>query len=145
MPLLTGLIGPQGPMIEVKVMQSPQRVAALKKAGRPYSSPAVILALLDTGASTTALDRFVVAGLQLDFRNVISIHTPSTGAAYESRNTFDASVVLGEMQPVALVKTVEVIESDFAIQGFYGLIGRDILRHCIFTFDGPSGRFTIQY
>lgn len=51
MPALIGSIGPWGPIINVKVMQSNQRVRTLKKAGLPFSSPHVVLGLIDTGAS----------------------------------------------------------------------------------------------
>jgi hypothetical protein len=36
-------------------MQSDQQVAALKKAGRPFSSPVVVLGLIDTGASLSVI------------------------------------------------------------------------------------------
>ena len=38
MPILTGTINAQGPMIDVKVMPSLSRVEALKKANRPFSA-----------------------------------------------------------------------------------------------------------
>jgi hypothetical protein len=68
MPTLVGSIGPWGPIIDVKVMQSNQRVAALKKAGRPFSSPYIVRGLIDTGASISALDVDVIRALGLDPR-----------------------------------------------------------------------------
>ena len=38
MPTLTGSIGPWGPTIGIKVMQTTQRVEALRKAGQQFSS-----------------------------------------------------------------------------------------------------------
>ena len=35
MPILTGVIRPWGPVVDVKIMQTVQRVEALKKANRP--------------------------------------------------------------------------------------------------------------
>ena len=111
-----------GAMTFVKVMQSPQRVEALRRAGRDFASPMSALVLVDTGASSTCLDRQLIFGLGLEVRGVASIHTPSTSAAYEQRNLFDACVVLGEGQANPLVTTLPVIESDFAVQGFLGIL-----------------------
>lgn len=143
MAVLTGAIGPLGAIVEVKVMQGAQRVAALKKAGLPFATPQVIVGLVDTGASCSAIDRIVVAGLNLQHRGIVAIHTPSTGAGFVQCNQYDISLVLGESQPDPLELTLPVIESDFASQGFLALIGRDVLRRCVLTFDGPSGRFTL--
>lgn len=142
---LSGRIEPWGPMVHLKVMQSPQRVAALKAAGLPFAAPATVLALLDTGASGPAIDRFIAAALQLEYRGVASIHTPSTGAGYDTRNEFDACFVLGETQSDPLVLTLSVIESDFASEGFYALVGRDVLGHCVLRYDGPNDTFTLDF
>jgi hypothetical protein len=145
MPTLTGSIGPWGPTINVKVMQSNQRVRALKQAGLPFSSPCVVVGLIDTGASLSALDASIIASLGLAPRNVVSIHTPSTGAAYEKRLTFDALVVLGETPGKPLSKTLNVISCELASQGFMALIGRDLLRYCRLVYDGPNNSFTLEY
>lgn len=145
MPTLSGSIGPWGPMMYVKVMQSNQRVRVLKKAGLPFSSPIVVLGLIDTGASLSALDESVITSLGLAPRSLISIHTPSTGAAYEKRMTYEALVVLGETVGKPLSKTVTVLSCELATQGFFALIGRDLLRHCRFLYDGPNDSFTLEY
>jgi hypothetical protein len=82
-----------GPVIDVKVMQTNQRVEALKKAGQKYSSPVVIAGLIDTGASLSALDTVIVRMLGVAPRGVVSVHTPSTGAAYVTCNSYDGSEV----------------------------------------------------
>jgi hypothetical protein len=145
MPILTGRISPEGPTIDIKVMQSPQRVAALKKANRPFASPSTVVGLIDTGASSSALDRIVIAGLDLQHRGVVSIHTPSTGPGYETRDEYDACLVLGETSLRPMVLTLPVIGCDFSSQGFLALIGRDVLRHCKLAYDGPLDLFTLEF
>ena len=90
MPILTGPIGRLGPMINVKVMLTHQRVAALKKANLPFTPPRIVMALVDTGAGCSGLDHQLIASLGLEFRGLTRIHTPSTGAAYEIRNLYEA-------------------------------------------------------
>jgi hypothetical protein len=145
MTTLSGRIGTRGPMIDLTVMQSPQRVDALKRAARPYSAPMTVLALLDTGAASSVVDRDLIASLGLGHRGEIHIHTPSTGTAYESRNTFDATLAIGGAVSTRLVLTLQVIESDLASEWFFALIGRDVLEHCVFIFDGPRGEFTLSF
>jgi hypothetical protein len=53
--------------------------------------------------------------------------------------------VLGEGQGDALVLTLSVIESDFAAQGFFALIGRDVLKSCRLIYDGPAEKLTIEW
>jgi predicted aspartyl protease len=145
MPILNGSIMPWGPSIYLKVMQSNQRATALKKAGRPHSEPIVIHGLIDTGASISALDLNVIQHLDIQPHGSISIHTPSTGTAYETRDTYDASLVLGETEVVLLVVTTPMLGIELASQGFDALLGRDVLRHCRLVFDGPGKSVTLEY
>jgi hypothetical protein len=145
MHVLKGSIRNRGPMIDVKVMQSEQRVEALKRLNQPYAQPVTIVGLVDTGAGCTAIDRNIAQRLALEPRGVTKIHTPSTGSDYEDRNLFDASLVIGEGYAKPLVVTLPVIESDFASQGFLALIGRDILDKCFLMYDGSTSMFTLFF
>ena len=118
MQALTGLIDRCGPMIYVKVMQTNQRVEALKRAGQSFSSPLTVLGLIDTGASISALDKTVVSALGLAARGQISLHTPTTGVAYEKRWCYDALFIVGESSAHPLSRAIQVIESSFASEGF---------------------------
>jgi len=145
MPILTGSISPRGPIIDIKVMQTSQRVEALKKAGQKYNSPVVVLGLIDTGASISALDSGIITSLGLTPRDKVSIVTPSTGSAYQKRMSYDALFIAGENTSEPLSKTIQVVECDLASQGFFALIGRNFLEACQFIYDGPSKSFALQY
>jgi hypothetical protein len=145
MPRLTGNIGRYGPMTNVKVMLSTQRVEALKKLNLPYAPPQTVIGLIDTGASCSAIDVHLAKGLGLERRGVTHIHTPSTGSNYETRTTYDACYVIGEGQPKALLRTLSVIECELASEGFYVIVGRDVLEDCVFTYNGPKARFSLKY
>jgi hypothetical protein len=108
-------------MINVKVMQSNVRVRALKQAGLPFSSPQVVLGLIDTGASISALDETIITSLELAPKSPISVHTPSSGPAYEERMGYEALIVLGETLGKPLSKTVLVLACELATQGFFAL------------------------
>jgi hypothetical protein len=145
MPILTGKIGQWGPTIDIKVMQTNQRVEALKKSGKKFSSPTTILGLIDTGASLCVLDPTIVRMLGLVPKDVISVHTPTTGPAYEERWSYDALFIAGETSDHPLSKAIQVIECEMASQGVYALIGRNFLEDCQFVYNGPSKAFTLQW
>jgi len=145
MPRIEGKITEKGPLIDVKIGLPKSRVEALKGAGQPYAPPRTILGLIDTGASHSSVDKLVIAGLGLSKRGVALIHTPSTGDACISLDEYDAELVIGEGQPVFLVITRPVIESEYASRGFFALIGRDVLKSCKLVYDGPASRFTLEW
>jgi hypothetical protein len=104
------------------------------------------LAVLDTGASMSAIDRGIARELGL----------PTPGAA-----TWFA-VTAGEEQPVAPLRRaqlkvgddrrwwelelIEVPRLDDTVQGFraVALLGWDFLRLCRLTVDGPAGTFVLE-
>jgi hypothetical protein len=145
MGLLTGKVDSGGPQVAVMVMLTRFRVEALKRTGRPFSSPVTILALLDTGASCSAIDPRIIAQLDVEQRGLASVHTPSTGSAYVERPTYDLTLVLGEDQTNPLVVTCQVIASELATQGFLALIGRDVLSRTHFLYRGPDSRFRLTW
>ena len=103
---LTGLIRQCGPMIYVKVMQTNQRVEALKRSKKNFSSPLTVLGLIDTGASISALDKTVIHALGLEPKGQVSVHTPTTGTAYEKRWCYDALFIAGENSEHPLAKAL---------------------------------------
>jgi hypothetical protein len=145
MPNLIGSISRWGPTINVKVMQTNQRVEALKKAAQKFSSPMVVLGLIDTGASLSVLDSTIVDSLGLVPKDIVSVHTPTTGSAYEKRRSYDALFIVGETTGDPFSKTIQIIECDLASEGIYALIGRNFLDACQFIYDGPKKSFTLQY
>ena len=140
-----GKLEARGPFIEIKVMATRQRVEVLKSLNLPYPGPATIRALIDTGASSSALDEGIVGRLKLTPTGSVSVHTPSTGPTHDTCDQYDVTVVLGENAPDPKTFTVGVLGSRFASEGFFALIGWDILSQCILTCDGPSRSFSLEY
>lgn len=142
---LGGGMGTSGPRIDVKVMLPTTEVETRKKAGLDYGRPRVLRGLIDTGASCSAIDRDVAEDLKLTPRGFALVHTPTTGPDYVERLQYGACLVVGEGQPDALVLTLPVIESDLSTRDFQILVGRDVLRSCVFVYDGPTDVFTLEW
>jgi hypothetical protein len=145
-PHLTLQISPTGPVLELFVGVSLPRSDALKKAGLPVPNPVKIRALIDTGASCTSIDPSVLKVLGVVSTGVIPIHTPSTVSGKPHlANQFDASLVLPHPLITRTFFAVPVIESALTHQGIQALLGRDILRFCLFAYDGEAQTFCLAF
>ncbi len=145
MPHLALQILAGGPLIDVLVGVSLPRQAALHGANQPVPPPVQIRALIDTGASCTCIDPSVPQRLGLAPTGASLRHTPSTGVQPHVANQYDVSLVLLHPKLNLTIQTVPVAESQLAIQGIQGLLGRDVLKNCLFIYDGQVGLFTLAF
>jgi hypothetical protein len=149
-----------GPIVSVAVFVSAPRIAALVQAKQQLPTPFFARGLVDTGASGTLIDNGVVTALGLIPTGSVPIHTPSTGNVPTVCDCYDVSLwFLPQVgvQPSSVVQPVQphlihpshitlpVIGSSLAAQGIQLLIGRDILAHCHFIYDGKNNRFSLSF
>lgn len=77
------------------------------------------------------------------------MNTPSTGAQPHIANQYDVSIVIPgptQTHPAYYMHTLAVVDAHlFAAQGFHALIGRDVLQHCLFSYNGETHLFTLAY
>jgi hypothetical protein len=145
MAVLTGPLGPDGAIAEVRLEQTQQYVRALAKRGLSPRPPASVPALIDTGASRCALDRHVIAALKLEYWGTAPVLTPTTANVPVQRHIYGMRLTLGHGGPGSLVQVVEVVESDLAHLGFSMLLGRDVLADCRFVYNGKAGTFDLMF
>lgn len=126
-------------------MASPQRVAILKATGRAFPSPVDARALIDTGASCTAVDDSVIRMLELKPTGQVTVHTPTSPPSGEARYLYDVSIMIGNNQASAQSHTISVIATSLESQGFLILIGWDILSRCVLKCDGPNNMFELNW
>jgi len=133
-----------GPLVEVLIVPSSAYTKYLRDEGKGKEQKDNKIykgtMLIDTGASTTAIDREVAEFLNLKHRGVTTISTPSS-PAHECL-TYDIDLML----PANNIRfaNVQVIEGEFkTMQGISGLIGRDILSTTLLVYHGYSGHYTL--
>jgi hypothetical protein len=138
-------VAANGPIITAYVSVSAARHAALVAAGQQIPTPVRIQALLDTGASHTAVDPTLTA-LNLTPTGTALVNTPTTGATPQAVDQYDVGMFIPSPNGDPLFnQTLPVTASELvAGQGFHALIGRDILSQCVFVYNG-SGFFTLSY
>jgi hypothetical protein len=131
-----------GPCINVIVTNSRGVIEAGRAIGWEYPIPRPMRALLDTGASVTVISRVFADNCKLFQTNegseITAIGATHRCAEHAGAISFPDSN-LRSLDPIRIVSTVFAKERNYAI-----LIGRDILRNWVITFDGRSRRVTIS-
>jgi hypothetical protein len=150
MPHFTLQILPQaGPVLNAVATVSQPRMMALQKEGKPIPQSVQIRGLVDTGASCTCMDPSVLNSLQLTPTGPCKINTPSTGANPHTSFQYDIQLVIpgsSPTHPPLVLRSIPVASAELLVQqGFHALIGRDILRHCVLTYNGSTGLFILAY
>lgn len=129
-----------GPIIDVTLYPAAEVVTKynLDKGERIPSKPCV--ALIDTGASMSAIDTPLVDELNLISRDLISVQTP---AGISNHYTYDVGIQLPKEMGF---KTffIEVTGSILTHQPYDILIGRDILQNCTLIFNGWDNSFQLH-
>lgn len=118
----------------------------MKKAGQPIPDPVVAQLLIDTGASCTCIDPWIINKLHLTPSGMIDIHTPSTTAnSAHACQQYDAALTILHPSLNRNFNAIPVIESNVKHQGIDGLLGRDVLSHCLFVYNGELKIHTLSF
>lgn len=146
MPSVNLNITPQGPLVMVHIGVSGPRRDAMTKAGALIPDPVGAQLLIDTGASNTCLDPWVIQALGLTPSGVIQVHTPSTTAQQAHRcNQYDVSLVIPHPSISRVFNAIPVMEAPLKHQGIDGLLGRDVLSQCLFVYNGELKIYTLSF
>jgi hypothetical protein len=153
MPLLDAEITPAGCIVSIAIHVSAGRYQALTQAGQTPPQAFRGVGLVDSGASNTMIDHSVVQALGLQPTGVVPTLTPSTGPTPHLCDQYDVSVwfpqaptlIQAQPSPHPIQLTLPVSGADFSAFGFDVLIGRDILGHGVFIYNGLTGRFTLAF
>jgi predicted aspartyl protease len=138
-----------GPIIQTYVTTTDDHREALKAAGQPIPEPVYCRFLIDTGADGSVVKHEIAerAGLKLIADNVPlhGVGVDTTGRVYMGRIMFvyDIRRVAGVRMQfwVDTQVTSARLESD----RLDGLIGRDVLQHFEFSYNGGTGQFRLRY
>jgi len=113
----------------------------------PIPPPVEGTALIDTGATKSAIDSTVVSALGLVPKTTVNI-VGSTGVqdqdGFAVRFLFpDFPYVPGQI--LQFDPEIVTASPTLKVCGFTALLGRDFLTHMILIYDGKAGRYTICF
>jgi hypothetical protein len=135
------------PIVQAAIMVSHSRRQALEEAALPIPEPQRILALLDTGASISAVEPGILEALGLSATGKADIHTPSTQGVPVLTDTYDVCIGIFAARSSDLPFVSDTIQVTASILpgGVQALIGTDILKSCILTYNGSDECFTLAW
>ena len=129
----------EGPKIAVEIGVPVVLAEFLERSGLPVPPARKGFALVDTGASITAVDEEVVASLGIQPIGQMKLSTASQSRSawlYAARLTCTAAAV-----PV--LEALDIVGCTLQPQGFIALLGRNFLRKVVLVYDGPRGFFKL--
>ena len=128
-----------GPTCQIVIKPSVITIKKLKleKKDVPWLK---VLALIDTGASTTAISQKVVAQLNLVSRGTAKVYTSAKST--EIRNEYDISL---EFDTNVYLEVLRALEANLQDHSINCIIGRDVLAFGVFIYDGPRKRFILSF
>lgn len=128
-----------GPLLRVQIEPALASQKVMLADGEEVPSISAMM-LIDTGASGTLVQTDVINRLGLESLGTVFLRPPTTTEPV-ARRQYLVRVVLSE----GIAFEVEVVDAPLTGQGIQGLIGRDILDHLVFTYNGPKNQFTVTY
>jgi len=132
-----------GPVLQVVVSVTKEHAEKLAKQAQPVPEAVAGFALIDTGASITAVDEGVCQKLRLAPTGVV---TMSHAGGTERRSCYPVQIVFPgtQLSPLAnpMVVSFKPVE---APQRYVLLFGRDLLRNLRMVYHGPAGRIELAF
>jgi hypothetical protein len=136
-----------GPVIDLLIGVSEARRTVLLRNNFLVPARLGISALVDTGSKVSGVDPSILK--QLDLRPISQqlIYTASTipGQPYPC-DEYDVSLFIPHDRIEMYLTSVAVIATNFLPEeNVQALIGRDVLAHCYFAYDGLTSTFVLAF
>jgi hypothetical protein len=147
-PVLKGILQPEGAIIEVQIGWSAGQIRQLRQAHRPVPPALDTRALVDTGAEITCVDGALLQQLGLPLAQLALANVPALGGLRVGAH-YHAGIVVphptGGPGMHLAVENLLILEVPLAGLGYQALIGRDLLNRCDFLYSGRRQGFTLMY
>jgi hypothetical protein len=133
------VLAQRGPVLQVEITLPESIAAELIKHGKTIQPPVAGLGLVDTGAIATCVDEDAAKQLQLPVIDVVTMS--STSHASHPANVYPIRIKVAGL-PMAIYAQ-RAIGAALKAQGLVALLGRDVLSHCTFIYNGLAGEITL--
>ena len=145
MPYLRAPIGGDGPVIDLRVWVDRAEAHAMIAQGMVIPPAQTVRALIDTGADLSAVHPLVLTQLGVPSTGAVRIRRPGSGQTYRSAPLFDTRLAFGGVQMGAVWISLSIVGIVPSTPGVLAIIGRDLLRSCLFQYDGFRSEFLLLY
>lgn len=134
----------RGPVVPVELRVPAKLEELLTKQGNPVPDPLRGPGLIDTGASISMVDEGAIAKLEIAPVGTTNLGTAG-GQAQCALYPVRLSIVAAPNQVVLAAEFASITSGPLHLQNLLCLIGRDILRHAVFFYDGSGCHFTVSF
>jgi len=132
-----------GPFLQVAVAVHPQHAEKLITQGQQPPEAVTGMALIDTGASITAVDEAVCQKLGLTPTGVIPM---SHAGGSEQRNCYSIQILFpGSPLPSVTIPLAASCNLGAGTQPYIVLFGRNLLARLKMVYNGPAGRIELAF
>jgi hypothetical protein len=147
MPRIETPIGPDGPVVDVRVWIGPEQKEALDARGSPVAPPFSVRGLVDTGARMTAIQRGLAQGMGLPVHDWIWLRSSVLGEEQREAPVYRLQMTFGPINAPELPhwRVIMAVGVSVVSPGVIALIGQDLLATCRFTYDGRKRRLMMSY
>ena len=125
--------------MELQIAVSTALQTALQAARQPVPSPIRVLAMIDTGASSSVVSQGILPPLKMHPVGVTRIHTPS------STNIACPEFAVRLLFPNNVIIETTMIEAPLQGQHIQALIGRDVLAAGVLVYIGYGSLFSLSF
>ena len=141
----SGPIDAAGPLVEV-IVKVPMCIARVQLGQGIAVKPGIRgMALLDTGSTSSLIHIGIVQSLGLKMRDRCYLGSPTSGPAPPIVERYDIGIAIMLNPSPYLADPVRVSAIDLAHMPFKVILGMDILKDGIFTLDGKSGTYSLEF
>jgi len=144
MPRIRGSVDADGATAIVTVRISGDAELFLRQHGRLVPGPMHVTALLDIGASCSAVHPEVLRRLNSQESGFLPLAVIGEDGRRENKElpVHDLRILLGDFEPAFHVQAVAAVPVTPTV---YVLVGRDILDRCKLFYNGPKGEFRLSF
>jgi len=143
-----GALTNMGAFFPIEVHVPPKIAEALTKVGKPVPKGVAGLGLIDTGATLTCISEDVLKTLGL---NPFDVVNSGTADGQKKQNVYPARIVFPtkgwtlDLQKAVGVNLAGQIIPKTPPEPIIALLGRNLLQHWIFTYNGAGGFWTVSF
>lgn len=132
-----------GPILQVVISPTRQHLDSLAENNKAIPQPVSGFALIDTGATSTAVDESVCR--ELNISPTGAARTAHAGGS-EIRQCYPIQVSFpGSGLPSTVIPTAMSVNLQFGKKPYVLLLGRDLLSRLRLVYNGPMGRIEVAF
>lgn len=129
----------RGALLEVQIGVPASVASGIAARGGAVPTPKTLVAMIDTGASITAVVPSVANAIGLVQTGAIQLG--GIGGT-SMRPVYAASMGFGDPS-IPKLDPIQIAGADLPTEDFHVLIGRDVLKYLVLNYDGPRGMFSL--